>query len=68
MAEREHQETIDQLVQVIQTDMPSSVEGMTQEQFDQLCRNIARAIATGLQMHEDGYHRIAPEFGEPDRP
>ena len=61
-------DTVEQLLQTIKADLPDAPAGMSQDEFDRLCLNIARAIAAGLQMHENQHHNIKPEFGEPDRP
>lgn len=68
MSDQERQSTVAQLLNVIKSDLPERPEGMSQQDFDRLCENIARAIVTGLQMHENRHHQIQPEFGEPDRP
>jgi translation initiation factor 2 beta subunit (eIF-2beta)/eIF-5 len=62
------QDTVERLLETIKADFPEAPEGMSKDDFDRLCSNIARAIAAGLQMHEDRHHQIKPEFGEPDRP
>jgi hypothetical protein len=62
------QDTVERLLETIKSDFSEAPSGMTQDEFDRLCNNIARAIAVGLQMHEDHHHQIKPEFGEPDRP
>lgn len=62
------QDTVEQLIQTIKSDLPQAPAGMSQDEFDRLCSNIARAIAAGMQKHEDRHHQIKPEFGEPDRP
>lgn len=61
-------DTVEQLIQTIKADLPDAPAGMSQDEFDRLCSNIARAIAAGVQQHEDQLHQIKPEFGEPDRP
>jgi hypothetical protein len=61
-------DTVEQLISTIKADLPDAPSGMTQDEFDQLCRNIARAIAAGMQMHENRHHQIEPDFGEPYRP
>ncbi len=61
-------DTVEKLLETIKTDLPEAPSGMSQDAFDRLCTNIARAIATGLEMHENRHHQIKPEFGEPDRP
>jgi hypothetical protein len=62
------QDTVEKLIETIKADFPEAPAGMSQDEFDRLCSNIARAIAAGMQMHEDRHHQIKPEFGEPDRP
>lgn len=62
------QDTVEQLLETIKADLPEAPSGMSQDAFDRLCISIARAIAAGLQMHEERHHQIQPEFGEPDRP
>lgn len=61
-------DTVEQLIQTIKSDLPDAPAGMSQDEFDRLCSNIARAIAAGMQMHENQHHQIKPDFGEPDRP
>ncbi len=61
-------DTVEQLIQTIKADLPDAPAGMSQDEFDRLCTNIARAIAAGMQMHENQHHQIKPDFGEPDRP
>lgn len=61
-------DTVEQLLKTIKADLLDPPEGMSQDEFDRLCQNIARAIAAGMQMHENQHHNIKPEFGEPDRP
>ncbi|TVR73307.1 MAG: hypothetical protein EA415_07895 [Sphaerobacteraceae bacterium] len=61
-------DTVEQLIQTIKSDLPDAPAGMSQDEFDRLCTNIARAIAAGMQMHENQHHQIKPDFGEPDRP
>jgi hypothetical protein len=61
-------DTVERLVETLKADFPEAPAGMSQDEFDRLCSNIARAIAIGMQMHEDQHHQIKPEFGEPDRP
>lgn len=68
MADQERQDTVEQLLSIIKSDLPEQPQGMSPDEFDRLCDNIARAIAAGLQMHENNRHQIQPEFGEPDRP
>ncbi len=67
MADRRNLDTVEQLIETITADFPEAPAGMSQDEFDRLCANIARAIATGMQLHEDRYHQIQPEFGEPHR-
>ena len=61
-------DTVEQLLATIKADLPDAPAGMSQDEFDRLCTNIARAIAAGLQIHENRHHQIQPEFGEPQRP
>ena len=61
-------DTVETLLETIKADLPDAPSGMSQDAFDRLCINIARAIATGLEIHETRHHQIKPEFGEPDRP
>jgi C4-type Zn-finger protein len=62
------QTPIEQVLQQIRADLPSAPQGMSDDEFDRLCNNIARAIMAALQAHEDRYHQLTPEFGEPQRP
>jgi hypothetical protein len=63
-----HPDTVEKLLQTIKADLPAAPGGMSEDEFNQLCRNIATAIAAGMQMHENQHHQIQPEFGEPQRP
>jgi hypothetical protein len=68
MAERQRPDTVEQLLEVIRSDFREAPAGMSQDDFDRLCSNIARAISVALEKHEGRYHQISPEFGEPQRP
>jgi hypothetical protein len=68
MTDQHHQDLIEKVVQQIRADFPSAPHGMSDDEFDRLCTNIARAVAAGIQHHENRYHQLSPEFGEPQRP
>jgi hypothetical protein len=55
-------------VEQIRRDLPAAPGGLSEQEFDQLCRNIGRAIAGALHVHAERYHRVEPEFGEVQRP
>ena len=59
---------IDRVLEHVRADFPNPPQGMTNDEFDRLCNNIAQAIMTALQAHEERYHQMTPEFGEPQRP
>jgi hypothetical protein len=62
------QSPIDRVLEQLRADFPEPPAGMSSEEFERLCGNIARAIMAAMQAHEDRYHQLTPEFGEPQRP
>jgi hypothetical protein len=68
MSQQHERDEIQQIVEQIRRDLPAAPGGLSEQEFDQLCRNIGRAIAGALHVHAERYHRVEPEFGEVQRP
>jgi hypothetical protein len=68
MSQHHEQDLIQRIVEQIRRDMPTAPSGMREDEFDHLCRNIARAISGALAAHQEQYHRVEPDFGEVQRP
>jgi hypothetical protein len=68
MSQQHERDEIQRIVEHVRRDLPAAPGSMSEQEFDQLCRNIGRAIAGALRAHEERYHRVEPEFGEVQRP
>lgn len=53
------------LVDTIRQGLPDSPGGLSADQFNRLCENIARAVIQAVSTHETRLHAQTPEFGEP---
>ena len=67
MSVKEHNIDTSQLVREIKQGLPSAPGQLSEQEFDQFCRNVARAIAMAIDMYDARMKSPEPDYGEEER-